>query len=143
MLAVLAMTPFAEWLETRMRARGITKSQLAAFIGSKPSTVGAWFTDDRIPSPEMCQRLAGYFGIPLEDVMRSAGHLPPARITVEETIIPELQLRIRRFSPAEQRRYLLPAIELAQTLREPMEGDEVDPPSPDDDSPAEPRRRRR
>lgn len=143
MLAVLAMTPFAEWLETRMRARGITKSQLAAFIGSRPSTIGAWFTHDAIPSTDLCQKLAGYFGVPLEDVMRAAGHLPPARVTVEETIIPELQLRIRRFSPEDQRRYLLPAIELAQTLREPREGEEAEPTAPDDEEPpARPGRRR-
>lgn len=143
MVAVLAMTPFAEWLETRMRSRGITKSQLAAFIGSRPSTIGAWFTHDAIPSTDLCQKLAGYFGVPLEDVMRAAGHLPPARITVEETIIPELQLRIRRFSPEDQRRYLLPAIELAQTLREPRAGEEAEPQGPDDEEPPDRPRRRR
>lgn len=137
------MTPFAEWLEMRMRARGISKSQLAAFIGSRPSTVGAWFTHDAIPGTEMCQKLAGYFGVPLEDVMRAAGHLPPSTRRVEEEIIPELQIRIRRYSPEEQRRWLLPAIELAQTLREPMEDAAGDPPARDDDEPPAPPRRRR
>lgn len=75
-VAVL-MTPFAEWLQSEMDRRGVNKSQLAAYIGTKPSVVGAWFTEDRIPSTPMCARLASYLHLPEEAVLRRAGHLPP------------------------------------------------------------------
>jgi DNA-binding XRE family transcriptional regulator len=76
MAVATLMTPFAEWLESEMRTRRVNKSQLAAYIDSRPQTVGAWFTDDRLPSTDLCRRLADYLHEPYEAVLRRAGHLP-------------------------------------------------------------------
>jgi len=144
----MATSELGEWIERKMAERGINQSQLASFLKPRtsPSVVNAWLNRGAVPSSGMCVALAAFFHVPPEDVMRRAGHLPPIHALPEpdvDEIIPELQIRIRRFSPEEQRRYLLPAIELAQTLREPMEDDALDPPGPDDEEPPHRPRRRR
>lgn len=73
-----ALTPFAEWLAEQLARRGSSRSKLAAGINSKPQTVSAWFNEGRIPSPDFCRRVAEYLHVPVEDVLRIAGHLPMA-----------------------------------------------------------------
>ena len=48
---------------------------MAVASGISRSTVNAWFTDSRVPSPELCKLIAEYFHIPLEEVLIHAGHL--------------------------------------------------------------------
>lgn len=86
MIAVADKTAFTEWLQAEMDARTprVNKRQLAAAIGSSPSTVGAWFTLGWMPSPDFCRRLAEYFHRPVEDVLRAAGHLPPVALPPSE-----------------------------------------------------------
>lgn len=56
----------------------VRASQVAASIGTGDSTLSAWLHNpSRRPNTEMCQRLADYFHVPVEDVLRAAGHLPP------------------------------------------------------------------
>lgn len=132
------MTAFAQWLQLRMDARGVNQSQLAAYLETKPSTVGAWFTDDRLPSTAFCWRLAKYLHEPIETVLRAAGHLPPLDTPEPEVeIIEELGVVLRTFTPQEQRRFALPAIELAaQLLRETRAEYEAVPPA--DEAPPHP-----
>lgn len=147
-MAAALMTPFAQWVDSRMKARGINQSQLAAYIDSTPSTVGAWFTKDQNASPELCWRLARYLHEPIETVLRAAGHLPPATEPEPEIeIIPELGVMLRTFTPQEQRRFALPAIELAaQLLREtraPYAADQEAEAAPPRPAGEPPRRRQR
>lgn len=144
----MATSELGEWIERKMAERGINQSQLASFLKPRtsPSVVNAWLNRGSVPSPGMCVALAAFFHVRPEEVMRLAGHLPGEPELPDpdiDEIIPDLQVRIRRFSPAEQRRIVLPLLEAALQLREPTEDEAVDPPSRDDDEPPAPPRRRR
>lgn len=83
-MATATMTRFADWLETEMRMRGINKSQLAAYLDTSGSTVGAWFNDDRLPSTAMCRELARVLHVPVEQVLQLAEHLSEGPIPAQE-----------------------------------------------------------
>ncbi|MBK6664479.1 MAG: helix-turn-helix transcriptional regulator [Thermoflexaceae bacterium] len=70
-------TSFARWLERELASRRVNRSQLAAYMGRRAQTVSAWFNDGRLPSTEVCADLARVLHVPLEEVLRQAGHLPP------------------------------------------------------------------
>lgn len=70
-------TTFAEWLSSQMEARRLNQSQLATYLGIRSSAVNRWFHHASIPNTATCQALARVFRLPLEDVLRAAGHLPP------------------------------------------------------------------
>lgn len=131
--ALLAMTPFAEWFENELKRRKISRSQAAAFIGTRPQTVSAWFTHDAKPSPALCQAISEWAKVSPEFVMRLAGHLPPegwddatktlhlkpgpARLTIGgPPVLPEVIELLQTMTPEEQREFALPAIELAESL---------------------------
>lgn len=76
MPVALFVTPFAEWLDGELRARGWNQSQLAAYMGKRQQTISSWFTDDRIPQSDMCLSLAEVLRVPAEFVLQKAGHLP-------------------------------------------------------------------
>ncbi len=75
MAETLAMTRFADWLRARL-PHDVNQSQLALYIGTTSSAVNAWYTRGVTPSPALCRKIAEYLRIPVEDVMRAAGHLP-------------------------------------------------------------------
>lgn len=113
----VSMTAFADWLQTELDHRGWNQSRLAAYMGKRQQTVSAWFNDDRIPSPALCEILARTLRIPIDEVMRRAGHLPPsAEEDSSPEIIPELRAVLAEMTPEEQRRFAQPAIALAQSL---------------------------
>ena len=76
MTVLVAETEFAEWLHQRMRASGFgeNQSKLAAYLGTKASTVNAWFTRGAKPSPRMAQKLAEVLRVSVDDVLIHAGH---------------------------------------------------------------------
>ena len=136
-------TSFARWLERELAARRINRSQLAAYMGRRAQTVSAWFNDGRLPSTEVCADLARVLHVPLEEVLRQAGHLPPAPEypPPEPHIIPEALRLLREMSDEEQRAFALPALELAEALLKRARGgagraEQFPPP------PRHPRRRR-
>lgn len=130
MAPVSLMTRFAEWLDGELVTRRLNRSQLAAYLGSRPSTVGAWFTEDRIPSTALCAGLARVLHVPVEQVLRIAGHLPESDSPdAEPEIVPELRYELSRLTPGEQRR-LVRAVELVLELREEKGGYDAAPPSP-------------
>jgi len=75
MVAAVALTPFAEWLQAELRARGWNMSQLAAFAEIPYPTVYSWFNDGRRPGPDNCNRLAGALHMPETEVLIRAGRL--------------------------------------------------------------------
>lgn len=113
---------FLAWLREHMRANGFddNQSKLAAYLGTGIATVNGWWRRGALPRPDMCRELARVFKVPVEEVLRAAGHLPDesAELASEEAIIPELLVRLRLFTPEMQRRFALPAIDLAQRLSE-------------------------
>ena len=73
----------------------VNQAQVAAALGTADSTISACVKEDRIPRPPMCQRLADYFHVPVEDVIRAAGHLPPLSEPAPE---PELSRQARELA---------------------------------------------
>ncbi len=71
------MTPFAEWMTKQMERRRMNQSQVATYIGLRPSGVNAWFTRDTIPTPATCAKLAELFHVTIDEVLAVAGHLAP------------------------------------------------------------------
>lgn len=109
------MTPFAEWMTKQMERRRLNQSQVATYIGLRPSGVNAWFTRDTIPTPATCAKLAELFHVTIDEVLAVAGHLVP-QAPVEGAIDEQVRQALARMTPEEQREFALPAIELAEVF---------------------------
>ena len=59
-----------------MARRRRLPSQLATAIGVSHPTVGRWMTGEDVPSTTSCRKLAVYSGVPVEEILSMAGHLP-------------------------------------------------------------------
>lgn len=117
MLTVAERTGFAAWLEGELRSRGLTQTKFAAYIGRPSQTVNAWINDGRQPRTEHVPDIARVLHLPLDEVLRLAGHLPPLEYELPDPeIIPELSMMLREMTPYEQRRFALPAIRVAEEL---------------------------
>lgn len=70
---------FLAWLREQMRLHRFddNQSKLATYLGTGVTTVNGWFRRGALPRMEMCHELARVFGVPVEEVLRAAGHLPP------------------------------------------------------------------
>lgn len=97
--------------------RKISLAQLAAYMGVSTSAMHRWTHGQGQPDPRYCWKIAELAGMPVEEVMRIAGHLPPAESMPERSAIdPQVKEALDRMSPEEQRAFALPAIELAEAL---------------------------
>lgn len=76
------------FLKALMKRRRRLPSQLAADLGISHSTVLRWLSGDDLPSPQSCLRLANYAGLPVENVLAVAGHMPPV-LRNEPSELPE------------------------------------------------------
>lgn len=75
MLATVLMT-IAELLADIAERRKISDRQLAAYMGVSTTAINRWKHGQGIPDPPYCWKIAAIAGMPVEDVMRMAGHLP-------------------------------------------------------------------
>lgn len=117
MTAVAERTMFAEWLGEQLHARRLNRAQLAAYMQRPQSTVASWFNDGRIPRPEVCLDIARVLHIEADEVLRRAGHLPPAaEPSTGPRVIPEALRLLGEMTEAEQRAFAIPALELAEAL---------------------------
>lgn len=125
-VAVMPENAIAELLGRLLetKANGSNR-KLAAYLDVSNTALDRWVKGIAIPDPVYCWRIAERAGLPVEDVMRMAGHLPPLEDTPDEPeIIPEMRAALADMTAEEQRRFALRAIELAQTLiREARERD--------------------
>jgi transcriptional regulator with XRE-family HTH domain len=64
------------FLQDLMRRRRRLPSQLAKDVGVSHPTVGRWLTGEDAPSTTSCRKLAVYTGVPVEEILAMAGHLP-------------------------------------------------------------------
>lgn len=80
------MTPFAVWLDEELRKRHLTRPQLAAYTGAARQTINAWFVDERLPTPELCSRIATVLHVPPEEVLVRAGHLPADTVVAQPDV---------------------------------------------------------
>lgn len=68
-----SIVPFLKRLMARRRR---LPSQLASAIGVSHPTVGRWISGEDVPSTTSCRKLAVYSGVPMEEILSMAGHLP-------------------------------------------------------------------
>ena len=82
----------------------------ATDLGISHVTVHRWLTGADVPSPQSCQKLAEYSGVPLSKVLSLAGHLPEI---VEQAPVewPEFGEYARRKYPNELDEDLIAVIE--------------------------------
>ena len=67
---------FAEYLK-RLKGPRLSQNALAEYIGASSGAMSRWMTGQETPRPAYCRKLAKYFKVPEEEVLRAAGHLSP------------------------------------------------------------------
>lgn len=70
-------TPLAQWLIDACRERDLSWAEASRRSGLSQGTISAIVRGTQ-PGLEICKGLAGFFGVPLEDVLQMAGHMTPA-----------------------------------------------------------------
>lgn len=102
--------PFVAFLKELMRRRKRLPSQMAADLGISHATVSRWLSGDDIPSTRSCRKLAEYSGVPLENILSLAGHLPRVSEAISNEW-PEFREYARRKYPNELDEDLITMIE--------------------------------
>jgi len=95
------MSKLAEWLRRELKRRGLAQNVAAVHAGVGQATISDILNKGHIPKVETLFRLADYFGTSREEVLRLAGHLPPAAHQAEpggeeEALIGELIAEFRQ-----------------------------------------------
>ena len=73
----MSQTPLVTWLIQACETRGLSWAEASRRAGLSQGTISAIVRGTQ-PGLEICKGLAGFFGVPLEDVLRLAGHMTPA-----------------------------------------------------------------
>ena len=71
-----SQTPLVAWLTQACEARGLSWAEASRRAGLSQGTISAIVRGTQ-PGLEICKGLAGFFGVPLEDVLRMAGRMTP------------------------------------------------------------------
>jgi transcriptional regulator with XRE-family HTH domain len=66
------------WLRAELRERRLTQTEVAVYAGVGQATISDILNKDHVPKVETLFRLADYFNVSREQVLRLAGHLPTA-----------------------------------------------------------------
>jgi len=72
-----SQTPLVTWLIQACETRGLSWAEASRRAGLSQGTISATVRGKQ-PGLEICKGLAAFFGVPLEDVLRMAGHMTPA-----------------------------------------------------------------
>jgi len=108
-------TTFGTWLSIQMREKNWSQSELARVSGLTRQAISYYLSDkSKQPDEFALQRIAKAFSIPIEQVYRAAGLLPPAINMSDEleTIIHEVE-KLNKQDQAE----ILAFIRMKQNLR--------------------------
>lgn len=84
-------TPLAQWLIEACRTRDLSWAEASRRSGLSQGAISAIVRGTK-PGLEICKGLAGFFGVPLEDVLQMAGHMTP---TASPAWPPELVTLVR------------------------------------------------
>jgi transcriptional regulator with XRE-family HTH domain len=114
MEAAAMSTSIADLLRDVMKERHINQRQLAAYLDVSPQAVSEWVKGTRVPDPPYVWKVAEMARMPIEEAMRIAGHLPPEGGAAPSTIIPPIARALAAMTEAEQLRFALKAIQLAE-----------------------------
>ena len=132
---------FGKRLRAALDRKGLTAGHIAAIGEISRTAVYDYLNDKRNPEPPQCRIIAAVLGLPETEVLFWAGHVshpgnepPPPPPSIE--MHPDLQVKLKLFTPEEQRRWVLPMLDLALTLRE--DSATYDEPPPDTPEPPPP-----
>jgi transcriptional regulator with XRE-family HTH domain len=97
------MNDLANWLRGELQRHGLTQGQAAVYAGIGQATISDMLNKGHVPKVETLFRLADYFEMPRDELLRLAGHLPPATGDTsagtsreDEALIRELVAEFRR-----------------------------------------------
>jgi transcriptional regulator with XRE-family HTH domain len=96
---------FAEWLVFEALARDWTQADLARKSGLNRAVISKILSDKSDPSPETCKALARALKLPIEEVYRAAGLLPP--IPEADENIKKAENYFRNYKPETVQRALV------------------------------------
>ncbi|MGC9336279.1 MAG: helix-turn-helix domain-containing protein [Anaerolineae bacterium] len=72
------MADLVGWLRGELRERGLTQNQVAVYANVGQATISDMLNKGYVPKVETLFRLADFFAVSREQILRLAGHLPPA-----------------------------------------------------------------
>ena len=94
-----------EWLTEQMENRNLNASQVAAIGGlGGAATITRIVRGERSAGPRACQAIAEVFDVPVEHILRLAGHLPPE--DDDDDIEAQLLEKLKALTIAQRRRVL-------------------------------------
>lgn len=79
MCQYISMESFSVWLLKELKYRDITQSRLAQIAGLGSGTISNIMTGNRKVGSETLGKIAKALNIPIEEVFRAAGMLPPVQ----------------------------------------------------------------
>jgi transcriptional regulator with XRE-family HTH domain len=85
---------FSPWLRHQLQRREWTPADFARRLNASEGTVSHWLRGERLPRPSSVDRIAEALGLPLEDVMRRAGYLPPEQRSPDDAYKDEIKALI-------------------------------------------------
>ena len=112
----------ADLLHELMSSRNISQRKVAAYCGASPQAMNQWTSGKLTPGPRFVWKIASLAHMPVEDVMRLAGHLPPLADVQEEPDLPSWSRLINHLSKTDRR--------VVQRIVESMAADPIEPDEP-------------
>lgn len=77
MLVCCLMTKFSDWLESQLKAKGMSPAELARASRKDQGVISRLLNGGRNPRPETIKAICKALGVPTEEGYRAAGLLPP------------------------------------------------------------------
>ena len=100
------METFAQWLNNELEKRGWSRSEAARRGGVSASMFDKVISDHAQAGIDFCLGIARAFNLPPEQVLRTAGLLPPLPGPEEDKILKELVEIVKRLDPDERQEIL-------------------------------------
>lgn len=76
---------FRSWIDRQIIPRGMNMRQLAEKAGLNQGSLSNIFSGSRVPSINTCIKIARALNMPVESVLRAAGHIPPESTKQKQT----------------------------------------------------------
>lgn len=78
---------FGDWLKDQRTRRSMRQYELADHLGVSEAHASRLESGARRPTNDHCRRLAQLFAVPVDDVYRIAGRMPPPQPTRERSTL--------------------------------------------------------
>jgi transcriptional regulator with XRE-family HTH domain len=95
------MNDFSTWIAEELDRRNLSRSEAARKGGISPSAIDKIIGGFANPGIEFCRGIARAFNMPLEEVFRVAGILPPSQ--AKDPAVGALLARLNAMSPGDRR----------------------------------------